>query len=142
LVAHGRAGSLLRAAIAFIPMCWAAAILGVMSGSVVGMVAAWSFSIVIGGVVFVWMLNRRLSLGADFWRAILIPVLTSSLMAGLVRVSVSLLGLKGTRIGLAVGAVEGALLYGALAWLTMRPDLLRVVRLLKESRGKGSGRRT
>jgi O-antigen/teichoic acid export membrane protein len=141
LVAHGRAGSLLRAAIAFIPMCWAAAILGVISGSVVGMVAAWSFSIVIGTVVFVWLVYRRLSLGADFWTAMLAPVSASLLMACLVRISVSLLGLKGTRIGLAVGAVEGALLYGALAWLMMRPDLLRVVRLLKESRRKGSERR-
>ncbi len=133
LVAHGRASALLRTSIALIPVCWAAAIVGALSGSVLGMVAAWSFSIVIGTVLFAWLVRRRLALGTDFWVAVIVPVAISTLMALSVRLVLTGLGLGATRLGVLVGAVMGAIVYGALAWLTMRADLVRVTHLVKES---------
>jgi O-antigen/teichoic acid export membrane protein len=142
LVAHGRTDALLRTSIALIPVSWAAAIVGASSGSVLGMVAAWSFSVVSGTVVFVCLIRRRLALGRDFWAAVLTPVAMSALMALGVRLSLALLGLRGTRLGFIVGAVIGTVLYGAFAWLTMRTDLIRVTQLLKESLRRRTGKRS
>ena len=133
LIAHGRASALFRASIALIPICWAAAIIGALSHSVLGMVAAWSVSIVVGAVLFVWLIRRRMSLGIDFWVAVAVPLLASALMALSVRLSLALLGLVDTRLGVLVGALVGAVTYGAFAWLMMRNDLIRVTQLLRES---------
>ena len=133
LIAHGRASALLRASIALIPVCWAAAIFGALSGSVVGMTAAWCLSVMAGGVLFVWLVRHRMALGVDFWIAIAVPLAVATLMALSVRLVLSLLGLSGTRLGVLVGGLVGAGVYGALAWLTMRGDLIRVMQLLRES---------
>jgi PST family polysaccharide transporter len=140
LVAHGRASALLRSAIALIPVSWVSAVLGAMSRSVVGMVAAWSFSVVTGTVVFVCLIWRRLALGAPFLRAILTPVLVSAAMAVLVRLVLSALALSGTRVGFMVGSVAGLVIYGVLAYFTMRADVVRVLGLLGQSIQRRAGK--
>jgi PST family polysaccharide transporter len=143
LVAHGLTSALLRTALALIPISWAGAIAGALSGSVLAMVAAWSFAITAGGVAFLWLIWRRLALGRDFWIATLVPVAMSAVMGVAVRLSLKILGLGGSRLGFVVGAVLGFLFYTVLAWLGMRTDLVRAGRLLRESiarRGTTSSR--
>ena len=69
----------------------------------------------------------------DFWIAVAVPVAAATLMAVAVRVVLFVLGLDRARLGVLVGGLVGAVVYAALAWLTMRRDLLRVRQLLSES---------
>ena len=117
-----------------IPVSWAGAIAGALWHTVMAMVAAWSFSITMGTVMAgcgsSW---RPLGLGKSFWAAVLIPLATSGVMAVVVRLSLTLLGLSGTRLGFIVGTAVGAVSYAGLAWFTMHADLTRAARLLTES---------
>src|SRR4029077_7968427 len=62
LTAHGRAGLLLRIAIGLIPLCWMASVAGVLLGSVLAMVCAWSFSVALATGSYVWFVSRYLRL--------------------------------------------------------------------------------
>lgn len=133
LVAHGRATVLLRMAVALIPVCWAGALLGALSGSVIAMVIAWSFAVVAAAAVELWFTWRELRLTPAFWRGIGLPIGVSAAMAGGVWATVHFLGLAGTRIGVAVGVPVGIVLYVVLAKATMAADVSRMMGLLGRS---------
>jgi teichuronic acid exporter len=141
LVAHGRAGVLLKMAIGLIPVCWAGAAIGALSGSVLAMVCAWSFAIALGAGIafaFTW---RDLKLTHAFWLKQVPPLAVSAAMGVAVRIVVSVAGLRGRRPGFVVGAVAGVLIYAALAWLFLRPDVTRVAGLFGQAlaRKKAAG---
>lgn len=140
LVAHGRAGALLRTALALIPISWGAAILGALSRSVMGMVAAWSFAIVVGALILLALVRSSFALGSRFVAAATVPVAVGILMTLGVRVVLALLKMGGTRTGMVVGALAGAVIYGLGALLVMRSDLARAARLVRDAIAKRTGR--
>jgi O-antigen/teichoic acid export membrane protein len=140
LVAHGRAGALLRTSLALIPISWGAAILGALSRSVMGMVAAWSFATIVGGLILLALVRSSFVLGSRFFAAATVPVGVSILMALGVRVVLTLLKMDGTRTGMVIGSLAGTLIYGLGAWLVMRPDLTRAARLLRDAMARRTGR--
>lgn len=140
LVAQGRASALLRTSLALIPISWGAAILGALSRSVMGMVAAWSFTIVVGSLIFLALVRSSFVLGSRFFAAATVPVGVSILMALGVRTVLALLKMGGTRTGMVVGALAGAFIYGLGAWLVMRSDLTGAARLLRDAIARRSER--
>ncbi len=133
LIAHGRAGFLLRMAIGLIPVCWAGAAIGALSGSVLAMVGAWAFAIVLGAGIAFARTWRQLKLTRSFWSALIAPLAVSAAMAFAVRVVVLVTRVRGRRIGMPVGAVAGAIIYAALVWLFMRADVIRMATLLGQA---------
>jgi O-antigen/teichoic acid export membrane protein len=133
LVGHGRASVLLRTSIALIPICWAGAAFGALSGSVLVMTLAWSFAITLGVSVAFWFAWRELGLSKTVWRSITVPLGVSAAMASAVWAIVHLCGLGGKRGGFAVGAATGAVIYVVLLQFTMAPDVSRIVTLLRRS---------
>jgi O-antigen/teichoic acid export membrane protein len=134
LVAHGRAAALFRTAVAMIPVCWLGAALGAWSGSVLAMVIAWAFAIVVGASVTFYFAWRQIGLGGT--RLLITsggPLLASLLMAAAVIAVVHLSGTGGTRTGLLIGVATGVAVYGGLLGTTMRGDLTRVAALFRRS---------
>jgi PST family polysaccharide transporter len=138
LITHGKANVLLRMSIALVPVCWLGAAIGAFAGSVLAMVCAWSFAIVVAAGIafgFVW---RPLGLTREFWGKTLVPLSLGIGMAVAVRVIVHVSGLGGRRVGFVVGAASGALIYAVLVAAVMRQDVARVLDLLRRA---VSGRR-
>jgi O-antigen/teichoic acid export membrane protein len=133
LVGHGRASVLLRTSVALIPICWAGATLGALSGSVLVMTLAWSFAITVGVSVAFWFAWGELKLKHEVWRSIMLPLAVSAAMAMSVWATVHAFGLGGKRAGFAVGAATGAVIYVALLQFTMAADVSRIVTLLRRS---------
>jgi O-antigen/teichoic acid export membrane protein len=136
LIAHGRAGLLFRIALSMIPLCWAGATIGALSGSVLAMVGAWSFAIFVCAAAFYWFAARYLKLHRSFWWRQLAPLLVSGAMAAGVRTVLHLAALGGRRSGFVVGVVTGVVLYGAFAWVAMREDVVRIGSLLRRAAGR------
>jgi len=133
LIAHGRAGLLLRIAVWLIPVCWIGSVAGALSGSVLAMVCAWSFAICVGAGSFFFFASRYLKLTRAIWRQMLPPLFFSVAMAAGVRAVLHLAALRARGAGFALGIVVGALLYGAFAWIGMRADVMRLARLLRQA---------
>lgn len=137
LVAHGRAAFLFRMAIALIPVTWAGAVVGALSGSVVVLVGAWGFGLAATAVILLRQVWRRLGLTTEFFAQIATPLGGGLIMAVAVRLALRLAGLGGQRAGLVLGALVGMAVYAAFAWLLMRADVVRTLELLKRSRSRG-----
>jgi O-antigen/teichoic acid export membrane protein len=133
LVAQGRVTALFRTSLILIPVSWAAAVIGALSRSVLGMVAAWSFAIAAGALTMLWLIWSGYGLGRGFLNAIGVPIAVGSLMAIGVRFVLDLSGFGGTRVGFLVGAIAGTMLYVGLAWLAMNADLVRAGRLVAQA---------
>ncbi len=133
LIAHGRTTILLRTSLALIPVCWGGATLGALSGSVLSMVVAWAFAIVVGVSVAFWFAWKQLGLTRSAWAYILVPVWVSVAMAVGVWGAVRLLGFSGRQSGFGVGAAVGVLLYAGLARVLMSADVSRALSLLRRS---------
>jgi O-antigen/teichoic acid export membrane protein len=133
LVAHGLGRILLRTALILIPICWTGATVGALSGSVLAMVVAWSFCIIVGASVAFWFAWRQIALKTSIWLDMAAPVGMSLAMAVGVQLVVHSVGMDRRPVGFFVGVGVGILSYAALARVFMSADVFRAVDLFRRA---------
>jgi PST family polysaccharide transporter len=135
LTAQGRAGTMLRVALMLVPLSWAAAVAGALSGSIVVLAALAATANAIGAAAMVGALWRTLGLGRPFLRAVAAPIACAGVMAIAVRGIVVAGGFQGTRLGFAVGAGAGMLLYPVVLRIALREETAQALRIVREALG-------
>lgn len=123
LTADGRAGAMLKAGLAFVPLFWAGSLIGVVHGNVERLAWAYAVTNSLGGLLLLALVWKRLELGSWFWWGAARPV-GLMVVAGLTaRLAVRGAAISGTRDGLWLGVVVGAVVYGMGLLAFQRGDL-------------------